>query len=379
MSSPRMEIDLAAIENNARRLVKLYGTRGVSITGVTKGVCGQPEVVWAMWRGGLRSFGDSRLMNIARMRSAGIPAEYMLIRPPRRSEVGRVVDLADTSLNTEPCIIRRLAQRARATGRVHKVILMIESGDLREGILPGDLDQVLEQTLELDGIQVVGIGTNLACLSGVKPTRDKMEALSALVRQACRKYGVVLKLVSGGNSANHDWLTSAVDVGLVNHLRIGEAILLGRETTRRRVIPGLCPRAFTLVAEVIEQKTKPSHPFGEIGLDALGRVPHFEDRGPMRRAIVALGEQDVDVDALEPLIEATIVGACSDELVLHVQDSMVRVGSEIRFAVGYSAMLRAMTSPYVHKQYLNASADRRRPVREQAPATARTPTSAQGP
>ena len=358
MSSPRIEIDLGAIEDNARKLAKLYGSRGISITGVTKGVCGQPEVVWAMSRGGLCSFGDSRLHNIARMRSAGIPGQYWLIRPPRLSEIDRVIELADVSLNTEPYIMCRLAERATQTGRLHRVILMIELGDLREGILPGDVDEVMEQILQLEGIKVVGIGTNLACLSGVKPTQEKMDALSAVAQRARHKYGIDLQFVSGGNSANHDWATSTPDVGLVNHLRIGEAILLGRETARRDIIPGLASRAFTLVAEVIELKTKPSRPFGEIGQDALGRVPQFVDVGPMRRAIVALGEQDVDVSSLEPLSDATILGACSDDLVLHVRDTKVRVGSEIRFAVGYSALLRAMTSPYVHKEYLGTPVER---------------------
>jgi len=229
---------------------------------------------------------------------------------------------------------------------------MIELGDLREGILPSDLEPVVKETLGMQGVKLAGVGTNLACFGGVRPTEANMRELSAIAGNLQCKFGINFEVVSGGNSANYQWFVSTLDVGLVNHLRVGEAIMLGRDTLTRERIPGLYIDAFTLVAEVIELKTKPSRPYGEIAQDAFGRIPIFEGKGCMKRAILALGEQDVDVLAIKPRIEADILGASSDHLILDARDSGLEVGVEVRFDVNYGALLRAMTSPYVEKVYL---------------------------
>jgi predicted amino acid racemase len=179
-----------------------------------------------------------------------------------------------------------------------------------------------------------------------------MQELSAIVDNLQRKFGINFEVVSGGNSANYQWFVSTPDVGLVNHLRIGEAILLGFDTLIRERIPGLYTDAFTLVAEVIELKTKPSKPYGEIAQDAFGHVPVYEDKGNIRRAILALGMQDVDISAIKSRVKVNVLGASSDHLILDARDSGLEVGVEVRFDVNYGALLRAMTSPYVEKVYL---------------------------
>jgi predicted amino acid racemase len=352
MPAPRIEIALDKLIHNAQKLTKLYGSKGICVTAVTKGVCGSPAVASALLDGGIRSFGDSRISNIQRMRQAGLDAQFLLIRSPMPSEVEEVVEFADVSLNSEVSVIRLLADDAVRRGRTHQIILMVELGDLREGILPRDVESVVREVIGLPGIELIGVGTNLACFGGVRPTETKMRELSAIASTVRRMFGVSLEVVSGGNSANHQWFVSTPDVGLVNHLRIGEGMLLGCDTLTRESIPGLFADAFTLVAEVIELKTKPSRPHGEIAQDAFGQVPVFEDNGNVRRAILALGRQDVDVSAITPRIGADILGASSDHLVLEVGEMDLRVGDEVQFDVGYGALLRAMTSPYVEKVYL---------------------------
>ena len=360
-SSTRIEIDLSRIEQNGRILRRQYAEKGIRVTAITKGVCGAPPVALALYRSGIRSFGDARLANLRRMRQAGIQAEYVLVRPPRLSEAEHVVDLADVSLNTELTVVSRLSEWALRKGVTHRVILMLELGDRREGILAADLDTAVEATLPLAGVSLAGIGTNLACLNGVIPSAEKMQRLSAEAARIEKEYGIALPVISGGNSANHDWLANTQDVGRINNLRIGEALLLGREAVRRRPIDGLSNDAFCLVGEVIEVKTKPSRPSGRTGLDAMGRQPVFQDQGSMRRAIVALGAQDIDPSGVRPRGDLDIVGACSDQLVLHDRAAALHVGSEVRFDLTYSALLRVMTSPYVHKAYLATPRQIRRP------------------
>jgi predicted amino acid racemase len=354
--APRLEIDLTKIAHNARQLSALYGAKGVKISAVTKGVCGSPIVARTLLDNGIHSLADSRISNIRRMRQAGIDAPCMLIRSPMISEADAVVELADTSLNSDVSVIRRLAESASRRGVIHRIILMVELGDLREGLLPADLGPAVESVLGLNGVKLVGLGTNLACFGGIKPTEAKMQELSALVEETERTFGLRLALVSGGNSANYQWFVAANDPGRVNHLRIGESILLGCDTLTRRPIPGLHTDAFTLIGEAIEVKTKPSKPYGQVTQDAFGHTPRFRDVGPMKRAILALGRQDVEVAALSPRTDVDIVGASSDHLVLEVREPGLEVGKEVAFDVAYGALLRAMTSSYVHKVYRPESA-----------------------
>ena len=355
MPAPRIEIALDKLVHNARNLVALFGSKGIRVTAITKAVCGSPRIASALLNSGIRSLGDSRIANIQKMRDAGLDAQFILIRPPMPSEVLLVVAFSCLSLNTGISVIRLLARHAAERGKIHQVILMIELGELREGILPSDVEPLVAEVMGLRGVRLIGVGTNLACFGGIRPTGTKMQELSAMAGHLQQRYGTTFEMVSGGNSANYRWFVSRPEVGLVNHLRIGEAILLGCDTLTRERIPGLYVDAFTLVAEVIELKTKPSQPYGDIAQDAFGHFPIFEDKGNMARAILALGRQDIDASAIKPKGKTDVLGASSDHLVLDVSGLGLKVGTEVRFDVGYSALLRAMTSPYVEKVYLSQS------------------------
>lgn len=84
--------------------------------------------------------------------------------------------------------------------------------------------------------------------------------------------------------------------GAINHLRIAEAILLGKDLQVDwgiRDMDYLRMDTFTLRAEVVEVRDKPTYPIGEFAIDAFGHKPVYEDRGIRRRAILALGRADV--------------------------------------------------------------------------------------
>jgi ornithine racemase len=182
-----------------------------------------------------------------------------------------------------------------------------------------------------------------------------MQELSELANAIEKEYRIDLEIVSGGNSANHEWYESTRKVDRVNNLRLGESILLGCETVNRKFISGLHANAFKLVAEVIESKEKPSLPFGEICQDAFGNVPTFLDRGIRQRVIVALGRQDVLVSGLTPMEDLEILGSSSDHIILDSKNQNLKVGSEVRFDLNYGALLAAMTSPFIQKQFFNFS------------------------
>jgi predicted amino acid racemase len=349
VTAPRVEIDLDAIAHNARTLVGLLEPKGIRVTGIAKATLGSRAVAEAMLAGGVSGIGDSRVENLTRLRASGIATALTLIRAPMVSQADAAVRCADTSLNSEVAALRALSAAALRQHTTHGVIVMVELGDLREGALSDEIVDLARKVSHLPGLRLAGLGTNLACQSGVVPDQVKMDELSALVERvelACR---TGLAVVSGGNSANLDWALAASDVGRVDELRLGEAILLGTEPLHRRPIDGLRTDAFTLAAELIEVKTKPAQSWGDTAQAAFGALPPRVGSGMRRQAIVALGRQDVDPHGLTAPAGITVLGASSDHLVLDLGDHGAAVGDELRFGLDYSALLRTMTSPFVAK------------------------------
>lgn len=332
-------------------LVERLGKRGISITGITKAALGLPEIANAWLRAGVIGLGDSRVENISTMRRKSVVSSMTLIRSPMLSQVDIVVRDTDISCNTELKIIKSLSVAAQKSNRIHGIILMIELGDLREGIMPTLLENTVRQLLLLPNIELKGIGANLACRSGVSPSSENMAELSSLADMIDARFGVIISMVSGGNSANLDWALSDADTGRINNLRLGEALLLGCEPLHRRPILGLHTDAITLIAEVIESKDKPTLPWGELAQSAFGECPLPEDKGNITQTILAIGRQDVDPSGLEPPSGITILAASSDHLVLDSShySKHLTIGAEIPFQLNYSALLRAMTSPFIAK------------------------------
>ena len=352
---PRIEISLSQIRENTKKLSELYMQKGISLMGVTKAVLGEPSIAKAMIQGGVKFIADSRIENIQKMKSAGISTQFVLLRTPL-SQAESIVKNADISLNTEIETLKKLSYHAKGQNKIHQVIIMVELGDLREGILPCDLPQLVRKSLSLPHIKIIGIGCNLACYGGIKPDDKNMRELSELVDLIEKEFQIDLEIISGGNSANFEWFKSSQDVGRVNNLRLGESILLGCETVGRKVIPGLHTGAFQLIAEVIESKRKTSVPLGEICQDAFGNVPGFLDRGDHQRVIIALGRQDVQVSNLKSNNKLKMIGSSSDHIILDGENHNLEVGDEIRFSLDYSGLLATMTSPFVIKQFTDSNA-----------------------
>jgi len=309
------------------------------------------------------------------------------LRIPPLSETDEIVRSVDISLNSELSVIRSLSRAAEEHGLVHNVILMIDLGDLREGLWPEDVLPAARETLELPNLKLKGVGTNLTCYGGVIPTEKNMLQLVDWAHRIEDTFGVKIETISGGNSSSLPLLKKGNMPKEVNHLRIGEALMLGRETVHRSPWPGTSQDAFLLEAELIELKKKPSVPIGETGEDAFGKTPTFEDKGRILRGILNIGREDVDVEGLQPVApQQRILGASSDHLLVDLspnyekgeqertdlaqaghqkagppkeapqKDGLQRLelGDKVAFRMNYSALLAAMTSAYVSKREIGA-------------------------
>jgi len=354
---PYLEINLKKIQFNAASLIQLFNIKDVSIIGITKVTMGNPTIAKVLVQAGIEYIGDSRIGNIIRMKNAGVNAKFVLIRNPALSEVPIIINYADVSLNTELITIKMLSEEALQQNKTHGIILMVEMGDLREGIMPKDLEFMVEQVLKLKGIELLGIGTNLKCFAGVIPDEKNMKEFSEIVEKIQEKFGIKLKFISGGNSANYNWIESTNDKGLINNLRIGTAILLGVGGTNESPIPNLHQDTFTFVAEIIELKKKPLYPKGTITTNAFGEPSIFQNKdkfieGYRNHALINAGRQDTQEIGLTPLENVEIMSASSDYIIVDLKDNEFKIGDKLRFNVNYEALLGLMTSPFISKVFV---------------------------
>jgi len=360
LKAPRLEIKLNQLHHNAKKLIENLALQGISITGVSKATMAMPEIVNIWINAGIHSIGESRIENIESINKVNNRVRTLLTRIPMLSQVDQVVSQASISCNSELSVLTALAAAAEKQNLRHGVLLMVELGDLREGILPKNLNEVVKQVMNLPNLELIGIGANLGCQNGVAPDQKNMNELSLIMNNVEADFKIKLEWCSGGNSANLPWLTAGGEPDRLNHLRIGEALLLGREPLTRTIIKGLYTDAITLVVEVIETKLKPTTPWGIQYQTSFSDAPSKQnqksndDRNEIfdSRILLAIGEQDIDPSGLKA-DGIVIKGASSDYLVVSSSQNTLKVGCEQRFSLNYSALLRAMTSPYIKKYFVN--------------------------
>jgi ornithine racemase len=353
--NPALVINLQKIQHNARTITKMCRQHGISVAGVTKGFCAIPEVAEAMLVGGCSMLADSRVKNLQKLQEGRFNVDNLLLRPPMLSEVEEVVRHADCSLNTEIDTIKALNEAARQLGLHHKIILMIDIGDLREGIWPDQVPAAVKDILRCTSIVFEGIGCNLGCYGGVLPTSENMTSLLKQKEYIEQTHHLQLAVVSGGSTCGIRLLCEGGMPEGINHFRIGEGILLGKSTSDRFLIPDTYQDAFTIRAEIIECNEKPSIPIGLRGCNAFGKIPEFDDNGIRKRAILALGNQDVvTATELSPCDQRiTILGATSDHLLVDISETTrtYAIGDTIDFSLNYTTLLAAATSEYMHKEF----------------------------
>jgi predicted amino acid racemase len=344
----RIIVDCERIRRNTQATVELCALRGIEVVGVTKACCGHPDVARAMLAGGVRLLAESRLQNVRRLRAARIDTPVMMLRLPALSEVEEMVGLTQVSLNSQVETVRALSRAARAQDLTHQVILMLETGDRREGVMPERAVEVAQGMASLPNIELIGMGANTTCIAGVLPTRENTQRLVDVAEEVERALGIRFETLSAGNSASLALLLRDEMPARATQLRIGGAILIG-EVDSTGDWPDALPHqdAFVANAEVIEVETKPSVPEGIVAPNAFDDIPEWPDLGPRRRAIVALGRQDLQIESLVPYRPGvTLLGASSDHLVLDVTgaEPPVHLGEELTFRMLYGAVATGMAS-----------------------------------
>ena len=358
----RLTVNLDALSGNFERINGLMSDHGARWTMVTKVLCGDTTVMRALAAMGVHSVGDSRFPHLRKVRSLLNNPETWYLRIPRISMCDTIVKLADVSLNSEIETIERLNEAAGRLGKTHRIIIMIELGDLREGILPGSLVEFYKAVFQMPHVEGIGIGTNLGCLAGVPPTVDQLMQL-VLYRELLElKFEKPLPLISAGSSVVLPLLIEGQVPKTINHFRIGESLFLGTDLIQGGTLPGFRDDVMLLDAEIVELKEKGMTPIGETGVTSPFGSIQNEDSAPGQRgyrALVSIGQLDTDIGGLAPTNpEYHIVGASSDITVVNLNENPkdLKVGDSVTFRMNYSALLRLMSSRYVTKEVVSAGA-----------------------
>ena len=352
---PVVEVDLKKLRHNIDEIVRRCKEQGIGVAGVVKGFNGIPETLKLYEESDCIAIASSRLEHLKDARNLGHKGPYLAIRVPMLSEVPDLVKFADMSLNSELSVIKAIDEESGRQGKVHGIILMADLGDLREGFW--DKEEMVKAAVyiekELKNVHLLGVGTNLGCYGSINATPDKMEDLITVAESIEEAIERKLEIISGGGTTSFPLVVNHTMPERINHLRIGEGIALGRdlEDLWGLDMSFLNQDVFTLKAEIIEIKDKPSYPVGEIFVDCFGNRGHYVDRGIRKRAILGVGKVDFALDSqLDPRLPGVeVLGSSSDHLIVDIEECKenLKVGDILEFDLHYSTMVYLTSSKYV--------------------------------
>ena len=352
---PCLEIDLGKIRANAEKVCAVCEKQGIEVMGVTKSYCAIPEVIRVIQESGVKRFTDSRMQNIERLRQEGFDFPMMLLRIPMLSEVKDLVTFAQMSVNSEIETVRAISQESVKQNKIHGIIVMIDIGDLREGMWPDQVENFVRECVELPGVEIQGVATNFACFGGVLPRPKNTAMLCDAADIISRITGKHDLMLSVGGTVAFELIEQGLMPAGINCLRIGEGITMGTDASHEKEIAILAQNTMQLAAEIVEIKVKPSVPIGEQGCDAFFCKPVFEDKGKRKRAVCAIGKQDAAIERFTCKDAAVeVLGGSSDHLIVDVTESEqeYKVGDILRFSVDWSNMLRLTSSQYVNGKFI---------------------------
>ncbi|MFP4459837.1 MAG: alanine racemase [Candidatus Zixiibacteriota bacterium] len=317
----------------------------------------------------IHSVGDSRLSSLKKVKQINPDLMTMYIKPPAISYVDTVIEYADISLNTSFTTIKALNRAAKRQDKLHKVIIMIELGELREGVMRENLIEFYDKVFSLSNIEVIGIGTNLGCMYGIMPTYDKLIQLSLYHQLLETKFNRDIVLNSGGSSITLPLIPMKKLPKAVNHLRLGEAVFMGTTPMDGKVFRNLSLETFDFSANIIELEQKESLPDGVMSEGNVGHTSEDEEEqlSPTEyepkpipksyRAILDFGILDVDMDTVKPSDETVdYIGTTSDMTVVDLGENVAedgkpryKIGDKIHFNLDYMAVARLMNSKFIDK------------------------------
>lgn len=351
-----LTLNRSHLRHNYAYLDQIFKKNGIEWAIVTKLLCGNEDYLREVIELGIPEVCDSRINNLKKIKEVAPDMQTVYIKPPAMGEIEEVVRYADVSFNSESETIKRLSEEAQRQGKVHRITIMIELGDLREGIMGATLINFYEKIFELPNIEIVAIGSNLNCLHGVMPSEDKLIQLNLYKQLVEAKFNKSIRWITGGTSVVLPLLFRQQIPKGINHFRIGETLYFGLDLFEEKPIAAMKPDVFRLYTQIIELTKKPKVPIGSMASNPYGDTFEIDESDYGKesyRAILDIGTLDIAVDYLIPEDESiNLVSASSDMLVvdLGAQSPHYKVGDEISFLLKYMGALSLLNSDYIEKR-----------------------------
>jgi len=357
----KLVVKTKSIVSNITKLNRYLESHNTQWTLITKVLSGNKKALKKILSHleikNLHSIGDSRLSNLKKIKDILPNIVTMYIKPPAIQNVKSVVEYADISLNSSIETIEALNEEAKRSNKKHRIIIMIELGELREGVMREEIIDFYKKVFKLSNIKVEGIGTNLGCMYGIEPTYDKLVQLCLYKQLLEAKFNKDIALISGGSSITLPLIGKHKIPESVNHFRIGEAAFLGKSPFNNKKFRNLSPAAFEFQANIIEMAEKETIPDGNISDASIGHIAkQNEADGPKQyRTILDFGILDVDVNEIKPKnSNVRYVGTTSDMTVFEIgsdispsRKARYKVGNKVLFEPSYMAVARLMNSKFV--------------------------------
>lgn len=344
------------LKHNYNHLNQVLQKRGIDWGIVTKVLCGEELFLKEVLALGVKEIHDSRVTNLKVIKKLAPQVQTVYIKPAPKKSIPDIIKYADVSFQTELEIIKLLSEEALRQEKVHKIIIMIEMGDLREGVMGDALVNFYEKVFELPGISVIGLGANFNCLHGVMPTQDKLVQLSLYKQIIEAKFNLQIPWVSGGTSVTIPLLFNHQMPSGINHFRVGEALFFALNLFTGETFEGMNPDVFELETEIIELTEKPMVPMGLMAENPSGENFEIDESlygKTSHRAILDVGLLDINPKYLIPEDEdISVIGASSDMLVVELGDNNqnFKVGDVLKFKLRYMGALSILNSKYIGKQ-----------------------------
>jgi len=363
-----LHINIPEIKNNITKISSFLNEHNIQWSLITKVFSGDKDFLRRLLTPelieGVHSIGDSRISSLKNLKEVNPDIRTIYIKPPARAHVKEVIQYADVSLNSSFETILELSKEAVRQNKIHDIIIMVELGELREGIDRDELMGFYSKIFELPHLNVIGLGSNLGCMYGVQPNYDKLLQLCLYKELIEARHHTQMELVSGGTSITLPLIEKGNVPKDLNHFRIGEAAFFGTSPLDDKVFRNLNGDTFQFTANIIELARKDVIPDGVISEANIGHTAKLEEDSEgdhtTTKAILDFGLLDVDPDGLTAYDEDIgFVGITSDMTVVDVKKNRkteggrkYQVGDKIRMEPNYLAVARLLNSKFIDKVFI---------------------------